>query len=253
MPAAASESGDVRAARDVVARLNDPETGGRYERWVERVRGCSRPVRLRGASHEADAATGELVREFASEREPDGVQLTPCGNRRAHVCPACSEVYRGRRVAGRGVGAARRQGRAGVGGGASAGVRDLHRAELRPGAHDPRGRRQAAGVPSAPQGRDVPARPLAVLRQVPRRGRPVPRRGDLPGLLQLRALRAVEPQRGPPVQAHAHLRRARARPPSRPDAEGGAPAGPCVLRQGGGVPAPRRGALPHALAPRCPR
>jgi hypothetical protein len=95
MPAAARESGDVRAARDVVARLNDPETGGRYERWVERVRGCSRPVRLRGASHEADAATGELVREFASEREPDGVQLTPCGNRRAHVCPACSEVYRG--------------------------------------------------------------------------------------------------------------------------------------------------------------
>jgi Replication initiator protein, pSAM2 len=95
MPAAASESGDVRAARDVVARLNDPETGGRYERWVERARGCSRPVRLRGASHEADAATGELVREFASEREPDGVLLTPCGNRRAHVCPACSEVYRG--------------------------------------------------------------------------------------------------------------------------------------------------------------
>jgi hypothetical protein len=95
MPAAGSESAEVRAAREVVARLNDPETGGRYERWVERARGCSRPVRLRGASHDADAATGELVREFTSEREPDGVLLTPCGNRRAHVCGACSEVYRG--------------------------------------------------------------------------------------------------------------------------------------------------------------
>jgi hypothetical protein len=94
MPAGA-ESAEVRAAREVVARLNDAETGGRYERWVERARGCQRPVRLRGASREADEATGELVREFTSEREPDGVLLKPCGNRRAHVCAACSEVYRG--------------------------------------------------------------------------------------------------------------------------------------------------------------
>jgi hypothetical protein len=85
----------VRGAREVVARLNDAETGSRYERWVERARGCTRPVRLRGASRDADAATGELVGEFTSEREPDRVLLTPCGNRRAHVCAACSEVYRG--------------------------------------------------------------------------------------------------------------------------------------------------------------
>lgn len=52
-------------------------------------------MRLAGASRDADAATGEVVREFANEDHPDGVLLTPCGNRRAHVCPACSEVYRG--------------------------------------------------------------------------------------------------------------------------------------------------------------
>lgn len=69
---ATAESLQLNAARDVVARLSDPETGGRYERWVERARGCRHPVRLRGASREVDAATGELVREFASEAEPDG-------------------------------------------------------------------------------------------------------------------------------------------------------------------------------------
>jgi hypothetical protein len=90
-----AESLEVRAAREVAARLNDPETGRRYERWVERARGCAHPVRLRGGSWEADAATGELVREFASQGQPDGVLLTPCGNRRADVCPACSDVYRG--------------------------------------------------------------------------------------------------------------------------------------------------------------
>jgi hypothetical protein len=92
---AAGANAEVRAAREIVARLNDPETGGRYERWVERARGCRHPVRLRGASRDADSTTGEVVREFTSEGEPDGVLLTPCGNRRAHVCPACSEVYRG--------------------------------------------------------------------------------------------------------------------------------------------------------------
>jgi hypothetical protein len=83
------------AARDVVVRLNDVETGSRYERWVERARGCEHPVRLRGSSQDADPLTGELVREFSSEGEPDGVLLKPCGNRRAHVCASCSEVYRG--------------------------------------------------------------------------------------------------------------------------------------------------------------
>jgi hypothetical protein len=92
---AAAGIAELTAARDVVARLNDAETGGRYERWVERARGCKHPVRLRGVSREVDAGTGEVLREFASDGQPDGVILTPCGNRRAHVCGPCSEVYRG--------------------------------------------------------------------------------------------------------------------------------------------------------------
>jgi hypothetical protein len=92
---ATAERLELRAAREIVARLNDPETGGRYERWVERARGCRQPVRLHGVSRAADATTGEVVREFSTDGEPDGVMMKPCGNRRAHVCPACSEVYRG--------------------------------------------------------------------------------------------------------------------------------------------------------------
>ena len=86
---------ELNAARQVVERLNDPETGDRYQRWLRRARGCSHPVRLRGASHDADVVTGEVVSEFTSDTEPDGVILKPCGNRRASVCPACSEVYQG--------------------------------------------------------------------------------------------------------------------------------------------------------------
>ncbi len=91
----APEPFDLRGARDVVERVNDPDTGSRYERWVERARGCEHPVRLRGASRDADPATGEVVWEFSSEAEPDGVLLTPCGNRRASRCGPCSDVYRG--------------------------------------------------------------------------------------------------------------------------------------------------------------
>jgi hypothetical protein len=85
----------ISAGREAVERLNDPETGNRYQRWLRRARGCSHPVRLRGVSHDADVVTGEVVSEFSSDTEPDGVILKPCGNRRASVCPACSEVYQG--------------------------------------------------------------------------------------------------------------------------------------------------------------
>jgi hypothetical protein len=44
----------VWAAREIVARLNDADTGRGYERWVERARGCQQPVRLVGGSRDAD-------------------------------------------------------------------------------------------------------------------------------------------------------------------------------------------------------
>src|SRR3954454_3309381 len=92
---ATSEGVALQEAREVVARLNDAETGERYERWIDRARGCTHPGRLTGSSRDMDPATGEVVRAFASDREPDGVVMTPCGNRRASICAACSDVYRG--------------------------------------------------------------------------------------------------------------------------------------------------------------
>jgi hypothetical protein len=91
----AGDDQTVWAAREIVERLNDADTGTRYERWVERARGCEQPVQLVGGSRDTDASTGEVVREFTSKGQPDGVLLTPCGNRRASACVPCSEVYRG--------------------------------------------------------------------------------------------------------------------------------------------------------------
>ncbi len=62
---------------------------------LERVAGCTNPVRLVGAIDEADKATGEIRRVFDSAGLPDGVILVPCGNRRASVCPSCSYLYAG--------------------------------------------------------------------------------------------------------------------------------------------------------------
>jgi hypothetical protein len=91
----AEQAETLWAAREVVGRLNDAETGIRYERWVERARGCERPVRLAGMSSDVDPQSGEVVRQFTTEGEPDGVLLKPCGNRRTQQCGSCSEVYRG--------------------------------------------------------------------------------------------------------------------------------------------------------------
>ncbi|WP_239647438.1 replication initiator [Nocardiopsis baichengensis] len=68
-----------------------------YPAWrsqVERVGGCVRPVRIAGGAAAADSASGEVLASFSSARAPDGVVLVACGDRRASVCPACSERYR---------------------------------------------------------------------------------------------------------------------------------------------------------------
>ncbi|XVQ86504.1 replication initiator [Microbispora siamensis] len=78
---------------DMVRVLNDPG----YERWrsmVAATGGCSHPVHLAGESHVIDAATGEVLHSYRTADEPSGHLLVACGNRRASVCPACSEVYR---------------------------------------------------------------------------------------------------------------------------------------------------------------
>jgi len=67
---------------------------GRWERQLENIGHCRHPVRLRGQIRAVDLATGETASIYDTASEPDGVLLTACGNRREHVCPPCSQVYK---------------------------------------------------------------------------------------------------------------------------------------------------------------
>jgi hypothetical protein len=55
---------------------------------------CSHPIRLRGWQERIDAGTGELLSRVVTAREPGGVLLVACGDRRAASCPSCAEIYR---------------------------------------------------------------------------------------------------------------------------------------------------------------
>lgn len=57
------------------------------------VANCRRPIRLDGDSVTVDRETGEILGRFSSTDTPLGQLYVPCGNRRAHVCPACSRTY----------------------------------------------------------------------------------------------------------------------------------------------------------------
>ncbi len=63
-------------------------------RQVRRADGCADPIRLRGWHERIDPATGELLARVVSAREPGGVLVVPCGDRRSAKCPACAETYR---------------------------------------------------------------------------------------------------------------------------------------------------------------
>src|SRR5262249_16161467 len=41
-----------------------------------------------------DGVTGELLARIVTAREPGGVMLVSCGDRRAGHCPSCAETYR---------------------------------------------------------------------------------------------------------------------------------------------------------------
>ncbi|MBO3753046.1 replication initiation protein [Streptosporangiaceae bacterium NEAU-GS5] len=78
--------------RDLIDLVNHPG----YARWRQMVAatgGCRNPVHLRGQSDIVDLATGEVLYSYDSAGEPSGHLLTACGNRRASVCPACSQLY----------------------------------------------------------------------------------------------------------------------------------------------------------------
>lgn len=61
-----------------------------YADWRAKVRavnGCARPIRLVGAHQLQDAESGHVLHQHG------GAIFAPCGNRRASICPACSDRY----------------------------------------------------------------------------------------------------------------------------------------------------------------
>lgn len=78
--------------RDLVARAGNPDTYDRWSRLVASTGNCAHPVRLIGTVHRVDPRTGEVRSSYETAAEPDGVLLVACRNRRASVCPPCSET-----------------------------------------------------------------------------------------------------------------------------------------------------------------
>ena len=67
-----------------------------FHEWMNHVAAasaCRHPIRLEGQIHVNNPA-GEHIGTFDTADMPDGAIYTPCGNRRAAVCPSCAEVYR---------------------------------------------------------------------------------------------------------------------------------------------------------------
>ncbi|WP_367274548.1 replication initiator [uncultured Microbacterium sp.] len=81
-------------AESVARRLRSPD----YDRWMGNAAAtgyCHNPVRLVGSSTTLHEPTGEVLADYASSREPDGITFTRCGNRRAIRCASCSYEYKG--------------------------------------------------------------------------------------------------------------------------------------------------------------
>lgn len=62
---------------------------------VRRAGYCTHPIRLRGRLDAVDRTTGEMRSVLDTADQPGGALLVSCRNRRATVCPACSDTYRG--------------------------------------------------------------------------------------------------------------------------------------------------------------
>jgi hypothetical protein len=82
---------------DVLHEALQRIAGPGWERFSAQLRhtgGCARPVKLKGSVRRADAETGEVLGEYNSADDPDGVLLKACQARRATRCPACAWVYK---------------------------------------------------------------------------------------------------------------------------------------------------------------
>ncbi|MBW6436702.1 plasmid replication initiator protein RepSA [Actinoplanes hulinensis] len=83
------DPGEVATARRRVR-------SGQFPEWLDHVSAaaaCTRPIRLSGQI-DVRNRDGQHMHTIDTNSMPDGVIYTPCGNRRASVCPSCAEVYR---------------------------------------------------------------------------------------------------------------------------------------------------------------
>ncbi len=77
----------------VLARASDPASLANLQLQGEQCGWCAHPIRLIGNSVSVDTATGEILRSYSTNDEPDGVLLKACGTRRATRCPSCAALY----------------------------------------------------------------------------------------------------------------------------------------------------------------
>jgi hypothetical protein len=66
----------------------------RWEAQLAATGNCTQPIRLAGRIDAIDRATGHARPMYDTGTEPGQVLLVACGNRREHVCPSCSQVYK---------------------------------------------------------------------------------------------------------------------------------------------------------------
>ena len=84
---------DERVLSGVIARSRSAATLASFNDQGERCGWCSHPIRLIGAVASVDRTTGEILRTYSTNDEPDGVLLKACGTRRATRCPSCAATY----------------------------------------------------------------------------------------------------------------------------------------------------------------
>jgi hypothetical protein len=91
----ATAAGLDPATLDDVLRVAGSPGFDRWKDQVHRTGGCSDPIHLTGWTLAKDKTTGETLRRYSTDTEPDGRLRVACGNRRASRCPTCAYTYAG--------------------------------------------------------------------------------------------------------------------------------------------------------------
>jgi hypothetical protein len=84
---------DEKTWHGVLARASDPAAFASLQRQGEQCGWCAHPIRLIGNSVSVDTSTGEILRSYSTNDEPDQVLLKACGTRRATRCASCAALY----------------------------------------------------------------------------------------------------------------------------------------------------------------